>query len=62
MKIAHVSIRSHRNKTDFICLEEIDDTTIDMLTLSETWLDSSVCNAEIELPGFCMCQVRLCGI
>ena len=33
-------------------LEGIDNKTIEVLTLSETWLDSSTSDAEIKLPGF----------
>ena len=38
LKIAHLNIRSLRNKTDALRLERIHNKTIDILTLSETWL------------------------
>ena len=60
LKIAHLNIRSLRNKTDSLRLEGIDNKTIDVLTLSETWLDSSTSDAEIKLPGFvCVRQDRI---
>ncbi|EDO43679.1 predicted protein [Nematostella vectensis] len=52
LKIAHLNIRSLINKTDSLRLEGIDSRTIDVLTLSETWLDSQTADAEINLPGF----------
>ena len=52
LKIGHLNIRSLRNKTDSLYLEGIDNKTIDILTLSESWLDDSVSDIEIELPGF----------
>ena len=63
LKIAHLNIRSLRNKTDSLRLEGIDNKTIDVLTLSETWLDSSTSDAEIKLPGFvCVRQDRIVAI
>ena len=52
LKIAHLNIRSLANKTDSLRLEGITNKTFDVLTLSETWLDSSTSDAEIKLPGF----------
>lgn len=39
LRIAHLNIRSLRNKLDTLSLEGLDNRTIDILTLSETWLD-----------------------
>ena len=36
LKIAHLNIRSLKNKVDSLCLEGIDKKSIDVLTLSET--------------------------
>ena len=58
LKIAHLNIRSLRNKTDSLRLEGIDNKLIDVLNLSETWLNESINNAEIQLPGFFVCQRR----
>ena len=47
-----MNIRNLRNKTDSLCLEGIKNKTIYVLTLSETWLDSSTSDVEIQLLGF----------
>lgn len=52
LKIAHLNIRSLRHKVDSLQLEGINNKTVDILTLSETWLDSTVEDSEIALPGF----------
>ena len=54
LKVAHLNIRSLRNKIDSLRLEGLDSKTIDVLTLSETWLDDSIHDSEISLPG-CIC-------
>ena len=59
LKIAHLNIRSLVHKTDSLRLEGIDSKTLDILTLSETWLEGNICNREINLPGFvCIRQDR----
>ena len=52
LKIAHLNVRSLRNKVDLLRLEQFDNVAIDVLTLSETWLDSNIQDSEICLPGF----------
>ena len=52
LKIAHLNVRSLRNKVDLLRLEQFDNIAIDVLTLSETWLDSNIQDSEICLPGF----------
>ena len=44
LKIGHLNIRSLRHKDD--------QHAFDILTLSETWLDSSIANNDIQLPGY----------
>ena len=39
-------------KVDLLRLEQFDNVAIDVLTLSETWLDSNIQDSEICLPGF----------
>ena len=52
-KIAYLNIRSLRNKTHFLELPNfITSNNIDVLTLSETWLNTSVKNLEIAIEGF----------
>ena len=62
LKIAHLNIRSLRNKTDALRLEGIDNKTIDILTLSETWLSDSISDTEIELPGFACVRLDRTGV
>ena len=52
LKIAHLNIRSLKNKIDALRLEGIDNKSVDVLTLSETWLDDITSDTEIELAGF----------
>lgn len=52
LKIAHLNIRSLRHKADLLRLEGLDTKTLDILTLSETWLDQSFEDSEVALPGF----------
>ena len=40
------------SKTDSLRLEGFDTKTFDVLTLSETWLNHSIEDSEIALPGF----------
>ena len=62
LKVAHLNIRSLRNKIDSLRLEGLDSKTIDVLTLSETWLDDSIHDSEISLPGFiCVRKDRVGG-
>ena len=52
LKIAHLNIRSLVHKTDSLRLDGIDSKTVDIVTLSETWLDGNICDTEINLPEF----------
>lgn len=51
LKIVHLNVRSLRHKTDSLQLEGMNNKTVDILTLSETWLDA-VEDSEIALRGF----------
>ena len=51
--IAHLNARSIKNRNHFILLKDVVRANkFDVLTVSETWLDSSVSNFEIEIPGY----------
>ena len=52
LRIAHLNIRSLRNKSDTLRLEGLDNRTIDILTLSETWLDDSFEDSHVTIPGY----------
>ena len=52
LRIAHLNIRSLRNKSDSLRLEGLDSRTIDILTLSETWLDDCYEDSHVTIPGY----------
>ena len=53
LKIAHVSIRSLRNTSHLIETKElVKSHNIDVLTMSETWLNSTVTNGEIAIDDY----------
>jgi exonuclease III len=59
LKISHLNVRSLRNKVDILRLELTNESSFDVLTLSETWLDASVSNSEVHMPGYsCMRKDR----
>lgn len=62
LKIAHLNVRSLRYKSNLLRLEGLDNNTIDVLTLSETWLDESIKDSEISLPGFVCVRKDRTGI
>ena len=51
-KIAHLNVRSIRNKTDQIQLELLRGQFFDILTFSESWLNDSIEDAEVQILGF----------
>ena len=61
LKIAHLYIRSLKNKIDSLRLEGIDNKSVDVLTISETWLDDITSHAEIELAGFVCARLDRTG-
>ncbi|CAB3981754.1 Hypothetical predicted protein [Paramuricea clavata] len=53
LKIVHVNIRSLRNTDHLIQVREFAKSeNIDVLTISETWLNSTVTNKEITIDGY----------
>ena len=53
LKIAHLNIRSLRNTSHLIETKElVKSHKIDVLTMSETWLNSSVTNGEIAIDDY----------
>ena len=53
VRIAHLNIRSLKSREHFILLSDsIATNSFDIFTISETWLDSSVDNASIHIPGY----------
>ena len=53
IKIAHLNIRSLKNKEHYLLVQELVlKQNFDIFTISETWLDDSVTNTEIEFSGY----------
>ena len=50
-KVGHLNIRSVRNKTDDLRLL-LEQNSFDVLTLSESWLENSVHDCEVSIPGY----------
>ncbi|CAB4040146.1 Hypothetical predicted protein [Paramuricea clavata] len=53
IKIAHLNIRSLKNKEHYLLAQDLVlKQKFDIFTISETWLDTSVTDTEIEFPGY----------
>ena len=58
MKIAHLNIRSLKCREHFVLVKKaVLDNKFGILTISETWLNSSVTDLEIEIPGYAICRI-----
>ena len=59
LALAHLNIRSLLNKMDQVCLIMGGGKSFDILSFPETWLNNSVADDEIFLPGYsCMRRDR----
>ena len=53
LKLVHLNIRSLKNNAHLLELRKFTKSNkIDVLTVSETWLNTSVTNKEIEIEGY----------
>ena len=53
MKLAHLNARSLKRREHFILVREtILENKFDVFTISETWLDDSISDLNIEIPGY----------
>ena len=53
MKLAHLNARSLKRREHFILVKEtILENKFDVFTVSETWLDDSISDLNIEIPGY----------
>ena len=53
IKIAHLNIRSLKSREHrFLLQHTIEEHDFDIFTISETWLDSTVDNQAVQIPGF----------
>ncbi len=54
--IAHLNIRSLRGKVDHLRIL-LNQNNIDVLCLTETWLNDSVCDNEVFIDGYNLCRL-----
>ena len=55
IKLFHLNIQSIKNRNHLIQIRElVSDNKVDVLAISETWLNSSILNAEVdhEMQGY----------
>lgn len=53
--IAHLNVRSLKSRETFLLVANtITESSYDIFTISESWLDTSISNADINIPGFLM--------
>jgi len=58
LKKAHLNVRSLKCREHFILVKEaILENKFDIFTISETWLNSSVTDLEIEIPGYVIYRI-----
>ena len=51
--VAHLNVRSLNCRDHFIQVKQtVLENKFDVLTISESWLDNSVTNLELEIPGY----------
>lgn len=56
LKIAHLNIRSIKNKIDHLRVF-LYQNSVDILCLSETWLNSDINDSEILIEGYDFCRI-----
>ena len=53
IKLFHLNIQSIKNRNHLIQIRQlVSDNKVDVLAISETWLNSSILNAEVEIQGY----------
>ena len=53
MSVAHLNVRSVASRENFHLLKDmIINNKYDIFTISESWLDSTICDADILIPGY----------
>ena len=58
VKIAHLNVRSLKCREHFVLVKEaVLENKFDIFTISETWLNSSVSDLEIEIPGYIIYRI-----
>ena len=58
VKIAHLNVRSLKCREHFVLVKNaVLENKFDIFTVSETWLNSSVTDLEIEIPGYVIYRI-----
>ena len=53
MSVAHLNVRSVASGENFYLLKQtVTSNNFDIFTVSESWLDRRVCDADILIPGY----------
>ena len=53
VKVGHLNIRSLKNREHYILIRElVIEKNCDIFTISETWLNKTVTDVEVEIPGY----------
>ena len=53
MSVAHHNVRSVASRENFYLLKQtVTSNNFDIFTVSESWLDRTVCDADILIPGY----------
>ncbi len=61
-KLAHLNVRSLKNRDNLIQLRELNgEHQYDILTISESWLNSTVKNPEVEIEGYRLLRLDRLG-
>ncbi|CAB4006335.1 Hypothetical predicted protein [Paramuricea clavata] len=62
LKLAHLNVRSLKNRDNLIQLRELNgEHQYDILTISESWLNSTVKNSEVEIEGYRLLRLDRLG-
>jgi len=61
--VTHLNVRSLKCRDHFIQVKQtVLENKFDILTISESWLDNSVTNLELEIPGYDLYRVDRCTV
>ena len=59
LRVAHLNIRSIKNREHYILAKElVFENKFDIFTISESWLDNTVTDADVQISGYNIFQTR----
>ena len=62
LKIAHLNVRSFKTRSHLLQVRELmREKDYDVLAVSESWLNSTVTNAEVEIDGYKLTRLDRLG-